>query len=275
MPELPEVESVRRSLEAALVGRRIDSVAVRERRLRRPVDAARLEDLLVGRRIVGARRRAKYLLVDLEGDVILLVHLGMTGRLRVSAADVPLERHDHVVLGLDDGRELRFHDPRRFGLVDALVKSGEGDHPALVELGVEPLEDAFSTGVLFDLLRGLKSPIKNVLMDARRIVGVGNIYASESLFRARIHPATPAGRLTRPRVAALVRSVRETLRDAIAQGGTTLRDFEDANGEAGDFGVRLRVYGREGEPCLRCGRRVRRIVQGGRSTFYCPGCQKR
>ncbi len=275
MPELPEVETVRRSLEAALVGRRIEHVVVRERRLRVPIDERRLATLLAGRRIVGARRRAKYLLVDLEPDAILLVHLGMTGRLRVSPAGAPLARHDHVILGLDDGRELRFHDPRRFGMVDALVRAGEAGHPALVELGLEPLDDAFNAEALHAITSRLASPIKNVLMDARRVVGVGNIYASESLFRARIHPATPARKVSRPRVAALVRAVRQTLRDAIAQGGTTLRDFEDANGEAGYFGVRLRVYGREGEKCVRCGRRIRRIVQGGRSTFYCPGCQRR
>jgi formamidopyrimidine-DNA glycosylase len=274
VPELPEVESVRRSLESAVVGRRIEAVVVRDARLRSRVRPDALRRATVGRRVLGVRRRAKYLLLDVE-DGAVLVHLGMTGRLRLLAHEAPLEKHDHVVFILDDGRDLRFNDARRFGLVEAVAGGDEAEHPALAGLGLEPLGDEFDGEALFRLTRGLSRPIKNLLMDGTRLVGVGNIYASESLHRAGIHPAAPAGRLSRPRLTRLARAVRETLRAALAQGGTTFRDFANTGGETGYFAVSLRVYGRDGEPCLRCGKRVRRMVQAGRSSFYCPGCQRR
>jgi len=275
MPELPEVESVRRSLEREVVGRVIRAVTVRERRLRVPVDAAALERAATGREVTCVRRRAKFLLVDLQDGPTLLMHLGMTGRLGLVPHDQPYAKHDHVIFVLDDGRDLRFNDARRFGLVSLAEAGAEADHPSLAGLGVEPLEAGFDGAVLFELTRGVARPIKNLIMDGSLVVGVGNIYASESLFRAGIHPTTPAGRLSRPRLVRLARAIRETLRAAIAQGGTTFRDFSNTGGESGYFAVKLRVYAREGEACLSCGGRIRRIVQSGRSTFYCGACQRR
>lgn len=274
MPELPEVETVRRTLLPHVVGRRLERVTVREPRLRTRVDARQLERLVEGRRVLGVRRRAKYLLFDLDGDSILMLHLGMTGTLTIVEADRPLRDHDHVLWDLDDARQLRFNDARRFGMVTAFARAREATHPRLRDLGVEPLGDAIDGDEMFETSRRSRQPIKNFLMDAKRLVGVGNIYACEALFAAGIHPARAAGRISRRRWRALVGAVRDTLRAAIEQGGTTVRDFANVEGEAGHFAVRLRVYGREGEPCRRCGRPVRRLVQAGRSTFYCPACQR-
>ncbi len=275
MPELPEVETVRRTLLPHLRGRTLGRVRTTGKRLRGPLQARKLAALTSGRRIEDIRRRAKYLLVDLEGGVVLLVHLGMTGSLWVVDADRARDVHDHVVWELGAGRELRFNDPRRFGMVQAFRRDDEREHPALAHLGVEPLSDDLEAGALHLTTRGLKKPIKNFLMDGQRIVGVGNIYACEALFRAGIHPSTPAGKLSVARLGTLVAAVKETLEDALRQGGTTLRDFSDADGEAGYFAVSLQVYGKEGEACPRCGAKIRRFVQAGRSTFYCARCQKR
>jgi formamidopyrimidine-DNA glycosylase len=273
MPELPEVETVRRGLHAHLVGRRVVAVRVRQRRLRFPVNTRRLRAVCVDARVRDVRRRAKYLLIDV-GDDIILIHLGMTGRVTFAGGGTPYATHDHVVFELDDGRELRFNDARRFGMVLGLSAAEEATHPRLRDLGVEPLSPGFSAAAMQAVARGSKRPIKSLLMDAKRVVGVGNIYASEALFAARVHPATPSGRLSLARWRKLVAVVRATLRKAIAQGGTTLRDFANAEGDAGYFAIQLRVYGREGEKC-RCGGTVRRMVQSNRSTFYCPRCQKR
>lgn len=274
MPELPEVETVRRTLIPHLVGRRLERVTVREARLRARVDARALRRLVQGRRVLSVRRRAKYLLVDLEGESILMLHLGMTGKLGILAPERPLRNHDHVLWDLDDARQLRFNDARRFGLVMAFAASLEATHPRLRDLGIEPLSDLFDADEMFGASRRSRQPIKGYLMDAKRIVGVGNIYASEALFAARIHPARAACRVSRQRWHDLVDAVRDTLGAAIEQGGTTLRDFANVEGEAGSFAVRLSVYGREGEPCPRCSRPVRRVVQAGRSTFYCAACQR-
>jgi formamidopyrimidine-DNA glycosylase len=236
---------------------------------------------LPGRCIVAIRRRAKYLLIDVdvegegegEGNMVLLVHLGMTGRLGVVATGTPFEPHDHVIWKLNGSRELRFNDARRFGLVEAFERRNEAQHHALRKLGVEPLGAAFTGAALFRATRGGKRPVKSWLMDSGCVAGVGNIYASEALYRARVHPATLVGRLSLARCRGIVRSVRATLRAAIVQGGTTLRDFRNADGEPGYFAVKLGVYGREHEACRCCGHAIRRIVQAGRSTFYCPGCQ--
>ena len=274
MPELPEVETVRRSLLPHVSRRRLLEVRVRDARLRTPVDVPALRALLPGRRVLGLRRRAKYLLFDLEGGTVLLVHLGMTGVLNIAPPQRPLRKHDHVVIDLEGGRQIRFHDPRRFGLVEALPAGAESNHPRLRHLGVEPLGPAFEPRALAAAAAGRRQPIKSFLMDGRRIVGVGNIYACEALFLARIHPRRAAGRLAPARWQRLARAVRHVLNDALTKGGTTLRDFADADGEAGYFGLRLRVYDREGLACRRCGRAVRRTVQSGRGTFYCPGCQR-
>ena len=275
MPELPEVETVRRSLEPHLVGHTIERVVVRDGRLRQPVAARALQRLATGRRIEGLRRRAKYLLVDLQGDVVLLLHLGMSGRLAVVPAERALQKHDHVCFGVSGGRELRFNDARRFGLVEAFERADEARHPRLRHLGMEPLGEEFDAAALQRACAAKKKPIKNHLMDGQVLVGVGNIYACESLWRAAIDPRQPAGRLSAAQVKRLHKAVVATLGHAIKQGGTTLRDFRDADGNAGYFAIDLRVYDRAGEACYRCGAKIRRIVQAGRATFFCPGCQKR
>jgi formamidopyrimidine-DNA glycosylase len=274
MPELPEVETVRRRLLPALAGRRIVGVDVRERRLRSPIDPMALASLVSGRRVEDVSRRAKYLLVHLEGGSCLLIHFGMSGRLALVPASAPLEEHVHVRFGLDDGLELRFRDHRRFGLVEALLESELECDRRLRELGMEPLSRSCTARFLEERSRGLKKPVKNFLMDARHLVGVGNIYASEALFAAGVHPERAAGRLGRERWLRLAKAVKRVLRDAIRQGGTTISDFQDPAGAAGYFQVRLRVYGREGEACGRCGSTIRRKVMAGRSSFYCPRCQR-
>ena len=269
MPELPEVEVARRGLAPQLAGRTISGVEVREPRLRWPVTAAVRR--LAGRTVRAVRRRGKYLLIDC-GDGHLIVHLGMSGSLRVVAPGTPPGKHDHFDLILGD-RVLRLRDPRRFGAV--LWRSGAAEaHPLLARLGIEPLSRAFDAARLHALTRGRRTAIKLFLMDARRIVGVGNIYASESLFRAGIDPRTPAGRVSLQKAKKLVPAIKQTLLAAIKAGGSSLRDFVGADGREGRYQGGYRVYGREGERCRRCRAEVRRIVQGQRSTFFCPRCQK-
>ena len=273
MPELPEVEVLKRSLEGRLVGRTIVSVEVRARSLREPIDRRRIASL-AGRRIAGLARRAKYLLVELEGGDVLLLHLGMSGRLTLAPADAPGEAHEHLAFFLDGGEKLRFRDPRRFGLA-AVVRSSElAGSVHLRHLGIEPLAGGLDGGELARLARGRRGPVKSFLMDGRLVVGVGNIYATEALHRAAIHPARSVARISSASWDRLARAVVAVLEQAIREGGTTLNDFTDGAGDAGEFQISLGVYDREGEPCLRCGKTVRRIVQAGRSSFYCPGCQR-
>lgn len=269
MPELPEVEVTRRGIEPEIAGRTITGVVVRDARLRWPVTKQVRE--LAGRKVAAVHRRGKYLLLDC-GDGHLILHLGMSGSLRVVPADAPPGPHDHVDLVF--GRAaLRLRDPRRFGAV--LWASGDPSrHKLLAHLGVEPLSEAFNGARLHAITRAHRAPIKSVLMDGRRIVGVGNIYAAESLFRAGIHPRTPARRLSAARCERLAAEIKDTLAAAIRAGGSSLRDFVGAGGESGYFQQETFVYGREGEPCRRCGAPIRRIEQGQRSTFYCPRCQK-
>ena len=270
MPELPEVEVTRRGIAPHLAGRRISAVEVREPRLRWPVPQTVRK--LAGRTVRAIRRRGKYLLFDC-GDGHLIVHLGMSGSLRVLPFGTPAQKHDHFDLVLGD-RLLRLRDPRRFGAV--LWTAGEvAAHPLLAHLGVEPLSRRFAPPGLYLLIKGQKISIKQFLMDGRRIVGVGNIYANESLFHAGIHPLTPARRLSLERCAALSRAIKETLRQAIRAGGSSLRDFVGADGHPGEFQTRYWVYDRAGLPCRRCGTPVRRVVQGARATYFCPACQKR
>lgn len=273
MPELPEIETLRRSLERFLPGRTFVRVAVRDRRLRTPVAARTLGARVAGHRVLGLRRRSKYLLVDLDGDEVLVVHLGMSGRFVRESHTAPVLPHTHVIFELDDGFELRFQDPRRFGMLFVVRRERLARHPRLAGLGPEPLADDFTAALLRERAGRSRKPIKNVLMDAHVVVGVGNIYACESLHRAGIHPSTPAQRLGPERWRRLHAAVRDVLRRAVQDGGTTLQDFRDADGQYGEFQHRLQVYDRRGEPCRRCGRGIRRIVQAGRSTFYCPGCQ--
>ena len=274
MPELPEVEVLRRSLEPHLLGDRIERVEVRNPALREPVETARLRRAVQGRQVTALRRRSKYLLIDLEGGRTLAVHLGMSGRLTLVPAAAPRELHEHVAFHLRSGRRLRLRDPRRFGLVFALPTAELAADPHFAHLGVEPLESGFSGEVLAGAAAGRRGPVKAFLMDARVVVGVGNIYASEALYRAGIHPARAVSRISAGRWERIAESVVAVLRQAISQGGTTLNDFADGEGRSGYFQVSLSVYDREGAPCLACGRPVRRLVQSGRSTYYCPRCQR-
>lgn len=274
MPELPEIEVLRRSLEPHLLGDRIERVEVRNAGLREPVRTRELARRAVGREIRALRRRSKYLLIDLEAGGTVVIHLGMSGRLTVAPGEAPLEAHEHVAFHLRSGRRLRLRDPRRFGLVFALPTGRLEEDEHFAHLGVEPLEPGFSGEVLARAAAGRRGPVKSFLMDARVVVGVGNIYASETLFRAGVHPLRSVGRIAAARWDRIAESAVAVLRQAIAEGGTTLNDFADGEGRSGYFQVSLSAYGREGEPCLACGRPIRRIVQAGRSTFYCHGCQR-
>lgn len=271
MPELPEVETTRRGLARYVRGRRIRALKVYERRLRWPV-AAGLPARVAGQRIVSTGRRGKYLLLRL-GSGALIVHLGMSGNLRVVPADSPRVAHDHFDLVLDSGHALRFNDPRRFGSL-LYVRGDPLAHPLLAGLGPEPLARGFDADYLWRITRHRRVALKQLLMNSRLVVGVGNIYASEALFRARIRPQRQARSLTLPEAARLVRGVRTVLRSAIRAGGTTLRDYLRADGSPGYFRQRLYVYERAGKPCRRCGTPVRALTQGQRSTYYCPACQK-
>jgi len=267
MPELPEVEVTRRGLAPRITGRVISGVQVREPRLRWPVPRAVRG--LAGRAVKSVRRRGKYLLLDC-GDGHLILHLGMSGSLRVLPAGTPAAKHDHFDLLLGD-RLLRLHDPRRFGAVLWTAKALDA-HPLLAHLGVEPLTRALDPARLHAMTRAHRAAIKQFLMDARRIVGVGNIYASESLFRARIDPRKAAKKLSLQDCGRLVGAIKRTLRLAIRAGGSSLRNFS-VNGRSGYFQNRYWVYARAGKACRRCRTPVRRLVQGQRSTFYCPRCQ--
>jgi formamidopyrimidine-DNA glycosylase len=271
LPELPEVENTRRGLAPYVRRRRIAALRVYEPRLRWRV-ARDLPRKVAGERIVRLGRRGKYLLLGLESGTLLL-HLGMSGNLRAVPAASARILHDHFDLVLDSGTALRFNDPRRFG---SLLYSGTNpqQHPLLAHLGPEPLSTAFDADYLLRITRGRRVAIKHLLMNSRLVVGVGNIYASEALFRARIRPQRRSGKLSRAECAALVRGVRAVLRQAIRAGGTTLRDYLGADGTPGYFRQRLYVYERAGKPCRRCGTPVRALTQGQRSTYYCPSCQK-
>lgn len=273
MPELPEVETVRRSLEPRLLGQRLGTVDVRSPMLREPLDAASMQRL-EGQRIDAVRRRAKYLLLDGDGGQTLVVHLGMTGNLTVATADQPVDTHEHLSFQLEGGRRLRFVDPRRFGVVFSLGRHAIEHDRHFVHLGVEPLEDDFTADYLKRRATGRRGPIKNFLMNGQIVVGVGNIYASEALWRAGVHPKRKVHRISGATWQRIVQHVRQTLHDAIVQGGTTLSDFHDGDGNAGYFQISLQVYDRRGEPCLRCGQALKRIVQAGRSSYYCAGCQR-
>jgi formamidopyrimidine-DNA glycosylase len=269
MPELPEVEVTRRGIEPHLTGQTITGVEIREPRLRWRVPAEVAS--LAGCRILSVKRRAKYILVDC-GTGHLILHLGMSGSLRILDAGEPPQKHDHFDLRVG-GKILRLRDPRRFG---AVLWTGEspGSHRLLAGLGVEPLSTGFKAETLHAQSRGHRVAIKLFLMDAKNVVGVGNIYANESLYRAGIHPRAKAGRVSIARYARLVAEVKDTLKAAIRAGGSSLRNFVGSDGNAGYFQQNYWVYAREGEPCKRCGTPIRRIVIGQRATFFCPSCQK-
>jgi formamidopyrimidine-DNA glycosylase len=271
MPELPEVETTRRGLLPHVVGRRIRDVVVRNPNLRWPVPRD-LRERLRGETVLDIRRRGKYLLFEVPKGH-LLVHLGMSGRLSLVSPDQPPRLHDHVDLELEGRKAVRLTDPRRFGAM-LWVRGPTEKHVLLRGLGLEPLEAGFDGKALQRLARGRRVAVKQFLMNARVITGVGNIYASEALFWAGIHPLRSVARISRSRWDRLADAVRTTLEKALAAGGTTLRDYASLEGRPGEFGTQCAVYGREGEPCMRCGTRIRALRQGQRSTFYCPGCQK-
>lgn len=270
MPELPEVETTRRGIAPVAEGRVIDSLIVREPRLRWPVPAE-LPKLVQGQTVNRVDRRAKYLLLCLsQGEV--LIHLGMSGSLRAVDTDAPLRKHDHLDIALDSGLCLRLHDPRRFGCV--LWQPRGETHSLLAKLGPEPLGPDFSAERLYTMSRGRKAAVKPFLMDQAVVVGVGNIYATEALFRAGIDPRRAAGRVSLLRYQRLVEEVRAVLSESIERGGTTLRDYVNPQGDHGWFALQLSAYERDGEPCPRCPGRIRRVVLGQRASYFCPECQR-
>lgn len=293
MPELPEVETVMRGLKPVLEGRRIAGVNLRRAGLRFPFPD-RFADRLTGSRVAGLWRRAKYILAELDTGDVLLIHLGMTGRFTVfsaqgarnlgefyfeaAAGEAGQGPHDHVVLELDDGTRLVYTDPRRFGVMDIFPGREQSTHKLLGGIGVEPLGNEFSADYLAERFRGKAAPLKAALLDQHLIAGLGNIYVCEALHRAGLSPRRKARTLVRkrsydPRLSDLVRHVREVLTEAITAGGSTLQDFAHTDGSSGAFQQRFLVYDREGEPCMNCGAPIERLVQAGRSTFYCRHCQ--
>jgi formamidopyrimidine-DNA glycosylase len=274
VPELPEVETVRRTLAPA-IGARITAIrsSGKPLRLNRPMPIAALKKALVGRTISGLRRHGKYLLVDTDGGHALLVHLGMSGRFRMVSGREAAPPHTHLVIALDDGRQLRFIDPRRFGQIDLVRLGEEKSHPSLAVLGRDPIVEKVGGAWLFEQARGRAVSLKSFLLDQSVLAGVGNIYASEALWRANLRPSRRTGRLDAAAAKVLARAVRHVLEHALDKGGTSLRDFVDADGQEGDNYDYLKVYGRDGQPCPRCRTLIQRSVIQGRATFFCPTCQ--
>lgn len=295
MPELPEVETVRRGLEPAMTGARLIAIEQRRPDLRFPFPE-RFTERLTGRRVAGLRRRAKYLIADLDGAELLVMHLGMSGSFRIEkpaglnrCAPVLCARpvlgaknvlHDHVVFDLSTGARIVYNDPRRFGFMQLIPRLEFSAHPLFRNIGIEPLGDEFNGAALARLFAGKTAPLKSVLLDQSLIAGLGNIYVCEALHRAGLSPRRPAASLARKdggpneRATRLARVIREVLDEAVAAGGSSLRDHRRTDGALGYFQHSFRVYGREHEPCARCGGTVRRIIQSGRASFYCGGCQR-
>jgi len=274
MPELPEVETILRGVAPHIIQQHIVSVEVRDPRLRWPVDVEKIHAWLTGQSILSAHRRSKYMLFKIENGSHLVIHLGMSGRLGMFEPEMEIEKHTHVIFHFQHF-QLRFRDPRRFGFVEIIEPDGLPDYPRLQHLGVEPLTDDFSRDYLFRFTQKSTKPIKNLIMDARVVVGVGNIYANESLFASGIHPSTPAQLLDKDSVHHLVQNIKMILQAAVNKGGTTLNDYRNAGGEPGYFQLDLKVYGRADEPCLTCGTAIEKVVLAGRSSFYCPRCQNK
>jgi formamidopyrimidine-DNA glycosylase len=283
MPELPEVETVKRGLTPAMQGAKIQQASINRPDLRWPFPSG-MADRLIGKTVLGLRRRSKYILIDLSSGETLLIHLGMSGRMLVSGDPLgqfmhshPMpQKHDHVVLDMDNGSRITFNDPRRFGAMDLMPTATSDHHKLLAGLGPEPLGNDFNESQLIEALNGRSLPIKSALLDQRIIAGLGNIYVCEALFAGKISPTRAAGDIAKPHIAALVPIIRNVLDRAIAAGGSSLKDFRQADGEHGYFQHSFDVYGREGHPCRTggCTATIQRITQSGRSTFFCPQCQR-
>lgn len=274
MPELPEVETVRRSLEGKIEGQIVCRVEVLHPKVVEPLTAHQLATAVEGKTITELRRRGKYLLIDLAPVGLLLVHLRMTGRLALVDPDLPRPKHTHVVLQLSGGNELRFIDPRRFGHVRYLTDERSTDAGGFSELGVEPLEDAFNTDYLYDVTRQRRVAIKGLLLNQTIVAGLGNIYVDEALFESAIDPEVEAGKLTRLQAERLVKAIRHVIAEGIANRGSSFRDYVDAQGERGNYQEFWRVYAREGQPCSRCGIAIIKKRVAGRGSHLCPNCQK-
>jgi formamidopyrimidine-DNA glycosylase len=271
MPELPEVETTLHGVQPVLEGQRIATAEVRVPTLRLPTPQA---SEFEGRTFINFRRRNKYILADNDAGQSLILHLGMSGRLTLTTAASPVLKHDHILLTTIAGQQVRFHDPRRFGLVLLTPTTSLSNHPLLKDIGPEPLTTAFNGTYLHSALQAKSIPIKTAIMDGKLVAGVGNIYASESLFRAQLHPLKPANTLTKKQCTTLVGYIQETLADAIAAGGSSLRDFSHSEGQLGYFQHNFAVYGRKGQPCYVCQTPINAQVVNQRNTFWCPTCQR-
>ena len=274
MPELPEVEVVCRGLAPLVLKRKILSVSYSNKKLRKPFPRAKMYRQVEGAFILEVERRGKYILLRLTGKTTLLFHLGMTGKIGIFDRDTLRRKHDHLRFLLDNGKEMRFNDVRRFGCVEVFSEKELRENDPFASMGPEPFSEDFSADYLLEKARGKRVPVKSFLMDNRVVVGLGNIYANETLFAACTHPQTPANCLLKLDWQLIVKKSRLILEKAIAMGGSTISDYENVSGEAGYFQLELAVYGRQGQPCQRCGQPVVRSVLGGRATFCCPVCQK-
>ncbi|SCA56985.1 formamidopyrimidine/5-formyluracil/ 5-hydroxymethyluracil DNA glycosylase [Candidatus Terasakiella magnetica] len=275
MPELPEVETVRLGLLPALEGQIIKDVIVRRRDLRTPIPED-FEDHVRGQKVLSLKRRSKYVLVELENGQTIIIHLGMSGRIRIEEGNPPEpDKHDHVEFITDSRKCIRFGDPRRFGFVDLIKEGGVEKYPSIMKLGPEPLSEAFSGALLHERFKGKTTSMKAALMDQRIVAGLGNIYVNEALFRSGILPTKKAGKLSKVKAEKLVGVIKEVLAEAIEAGGSSLKDHRQTDGELGYFQHSFKVYGREDELCSSCEESsIKRIVQQGRSTFYCSKCQQ-
>jgi len=274
MPELPEVETIRRGIEPVITGKKIVAVYILKTRLRRPVIAADFEKWITGQTIINVGRRSKYLLWEMSNGATLLIHLGMSGHIGLFTPDTPLEKHTHIIFDLENNIQVRYRDPRRFGLLEVAPPDMLAEWPGLAGLGPEPLSADFTGASLAEALAKSGRSIKVALLDMRVAAGVGNIYANEALFAAGIDPRRLCRDLSAAEFDALAAAIKATLSRAIAQGGTTLNDYRNALGEAGFFQLELAVYERDKQPCIKCSALIERLVLGGRSSYFCPGCQR-
>ncbi len=274
MPELPEVETITRALSASLTGKHFTAIKTFIAAIRYPLDLENRPEL-VGQKIISVRRRARYIIIELKNRWAFVMHLGMSGAIRIVPADEPKRKHDHVFFHLSDGMTMRYECPRRFGFIKTCLLDAPGAHPSvLVNLGVEPLSDEFTPDYLYNNLQKRSMPVKNAIMDNKIVVGVGNIYAAESLFLCGISPLRKASTVTKAQCVKMVKIIKEVLKRSIEAGGTTISDYKQVDGSEGKFVQQLKMYGKDGQPCPECGTIVQKAVLGGRSSCFCPKCQK-